>query len=237
MVLRNIKCCVIFRPSLARRGKILLMQLSNASKVCNKINENVAYTFLFRNPVLELDEQIEVFVEDFAENHNLTATTIAPQKWVFSHKDLGLLEDGVVELEAETSVPRFKFNDVSKAKITENSPDIPRDLENAAYRFKDMHSEYLDKVKSSLSALNNAIKNFSSLASSREEGDSTSIDVNKELSELQKNYHLMLDKVFEVQNASEKVSDKHSSRVENSLKSLNSNIERINTNLDHIEIQ
>ncbi|NNC67373.1 MAG: hypothetical protein HKN83_04995 [Gammaproteobacteria bacterium] len=205
------------------------MILSNAHNVCQKLNENAAYAFLFDPASAKSKKRINVFLEEFTKKHSLESATVAPGTWSFSHKKYGHFSDGVIELDVNDTKPVFIFRDVSEAKITDSSPDLDDDLRAAKNIINDARIEYVNKLKTVITIVKESIEDLSHNFQNKSESD---LDLDKELLDLQKKYHITIDRLLEIQGSVEKNNKNLKASAEMSLASLKQSIENTETKID-----
>lgn len=208
------------------------MILSNAHNVCQKLNENAAYAFLFDPASAKSKKRVNVFLEEFTKKHALEAATVAPGTWSFSHKKYGHFNDGVIELDANDTKPVFVFRDVSEAKITDNSPDFDNDLRAAKKIINDTRIEYVNKLKTVITTAKESIEDLSHNFQNKSEKNQCVLDLDKELLDLQKKYHITMDRLLEIKGSVEKNNKSLKASAEMSLASLKQSIENAETKID-----
>ena len=207
------------------------MKLCNARNVCKKINDNAVYNFLFDSTDTKLEDKVNKFIEKFADQHALEATTVAPGMWTFSHETYGHLNDGVIELGIKDAKPVFKFRDVSDCKITSSSPQIEKDLRAAKNRIKDARIEYVGKLKTVLNTAKDSIEDLSFILENKSNSVRKSSKLDKELQDMQTKYHVTMDKLIEIQNSTEENYESLKASVEMSLVNLKYSIKNIETKI------
>jgi DNA repair ATPase RecN len=208
------------------------MKLTTASNVCKKINHNAAYAFLLEPSSVNWDEKADAFIQRFANEHELEATSVAPGMWSFSHEEHGHLDDGVIELEMNNTKPVFKLIDVSESKITSNSPDIDSDLKNVNNRIQDAKVEYIDRLKTAIKTSKEAIDDLSLSVNDKYNEIQSELDIDDELVDLQKKYHMAMDRLIEIKCSTEENYESLKARVEMSMISLKYSIENTVSKID-----
>ncbi len=209
------------------------MQLFNVQNVCKMLNKSAPYALLFEPSHDNTEERVKKFIDKFAEQHQLETSPITPRVWSFSHKSYGHLNDGVIEVDFESTPPMFSFTDVSEAKITNNSPDIDNAVSIAKDMIEHVKLEYIDSLKELLNHFNLSTKNLSKVhdhfdKENSEEtvssNDHMEYDLDTELKNLQTKYHVAMDKLQEVQNYTGHNYDTLKAQVDISLASLENSI-------------
>jgi hypothetical protein len=208
------------------------MILSNARNVCQKINENVADAFLFEAPSSKWEERVDAFIEKFSEKYGLDANTVAARSWSFSNKEHGQFNDGVIELDLNDTKPVFKFRDVSEAKITDNSPDFNNDLRAAKSRINDAKIEYIGRLKAVVKTAKHSLNDLSLHFQDGSHNDQSTLELDKELQDLQKKYDVTMDRLIEIQGATEENYESLKGSVEMSLIGLKQSIENTEFKID-----
>ncbi|MBT8113574.1 MAG: hypothetical protein KJO47_07830, partial [Gammaproteobacteria bacterium] len=121
------------------------------------------------------------------------------------------------------------FRDVSEAKITDSSPDLDDDLRAAKNIINDARIEYVNKLKTVITTVKESIEDLSHNFQNKSESD---LDLDKELLDLQKKYHITIDRLLEIQGSVEKNNKNLKASAEMSLASLKQSIENTETKID-----
>ena len=209
------------------------MQLINIQNVCKKLNDSAPYALLFESSHENTELNVKKFIENFAEQNNLETSSITPSLWSFSHKAHGQLNDGVVEVDFESTPPKFDYTDVSEAKITDNSPDLDDAISAAKKKINDVKLEYIASLKSLLNHMRTSSENLPQTADCTDNKVTESpdaseeymeYDLDSELKDLQKNYHIAMDRLQEIQNFTGNNYESLKARVEMSLTMLEQSI-------------
>jgi|GEM_PF-1989495 len=74
------------------------MKLDNIQAICDALNKSADDNGFFSKPAVEIDRKVNDFVNEFAETNGLEAHTVSSDRWWFSSKEFGMIEDGEVEL-------------------------------------------------------------------------------------------------------------------------------------------
>ena len=74
------------------------MRLDNIQSICDELNNFADDNGFFRKPAVEIDRKAYDFVNEFAGTNGLVAHTVSSDRWWFSSKEFGMIEDGEVEL-------------------------------------------------------------------------------------------------------------------------------------------
>lgn len=78
------------------------MQTDSVKQICSGLMYKAKTEAFLDHTVHEIERDANKFVNDFAEQHGLTAHTLSAYRWYFQ-SDEYLLEDGFVELRCHTN--------------------------------------------------------------------------------------------------------------------------------------
>ncbi len=78
------------------------MQNDSVKSICSGLMYKAKTEHFLDHPVNDIEEAANKFVEDYAQEHGLTAHTLSAFRWYFQSED-HLLEDGFIELRCKTN--------------------------------------------------------------------------------------------------------------------------------------